>query len=395
MKFKLMNLNEKEMEDLESGNGFIIDTDIEYKKLHKTDILLKNSIYSRKFSINDSDPDEVLTYLYTCDCEEITGQINEGKECPRCESKVIKRDPPVTKRGWIVLKPYRIMTYGGLTHLSKLLSRSDFEKFLKDKLKGVNVIDVYDYFPDFLERYGKKDKEHIKNFLLEHQEDIFTQYIPVISKKLRPMLKSHNIIKHFKMLGNINSLYTKISNDIQAVKEYNIRDNFNCTMTRSYIATIQRKYYDLCKEIETKVGGGKDKLLRDEIYATRLPFTARAVIVPLVTHKIDVCTIPYDVFRGIFREEILEILIEGGEPVHQAYEFVELNRALTEKDKRMLDEILENKLENPYILVNRQPTLKFQSTKSLEIVGLEDEDVLRIPSALLEGYNGDHLYKVA
>ena len=63
---------------------------------------------------------------------------------------------------------------------------------------------------------------------------------------------------------------------------------------------------------------------------------------------------------------------------------------LDKKDKKILDNILEHELENPYVLVNRQPTLKFQSTKSLEIISLEDEDVMRLPSALLEGYNGDH-----
>ena len=388
-KFKLKNLDLQEKKDLQTDNGFILDTGVNYLKIHKVDMLFQNSIYSRKFGISDSDPEEVITYLYTCECEELTGQINEGKICERCETKVTKNDFPVTKRAWGVIKPYSVMTYAAMVHLQNLIGRAKFDKFLKGKLKNINMMTLKEDFEYFLDEYGKPDKEEVKEFLLEHKEEVFTSYIPVLSKKLRPVLRSHNIIPHFTMLDDMNSYYTSISQDIQTLKDY-CDDDITPSITESTLSSIQKKIYKLGVRIEDIVGGGKEKILRNDIYATRLPYTGRAVIVPLVTDRIGVCTLPYDSFRGIFRNEILDILIENGEPIHKAYEFIELNRMLDEKDKKILDNILEHELENPYVLVNRQPTLKFQSTKSLEIISLEDEDVMRLPSALLEGYNGDH-----
>lgn len=394
MKFELIDLDKLKEEDLKNENGFILNTTIDYLKLHESKVTLKNSVYSRRFGINESDPKEVITYLYTCDCEQLTGQINENKLCERCETKVTKNEFPITTRAWGVLKPYKILSYGGMIHLKVLLGRKNFKKFLRGSLKKLNIIKLYNDWDNFLDHYGKNDKEETEEFLKKHKEKVFTSYVPVISKKTRPMLRSNNIIPHYTMLDDINSIYTGISGDIQTLKEYCDGDK-TPKITKATLHSIQRKFFSLGELLEEKVGGGKEKMLRNQIYATRLPFTARAVIVPLITDRFDVCTVPYDVFRGLYRREILDILISKGEPIHKAYKFIDLNRMLTKSDKDLLDEILKKEIENPYVLVNRQPTLKFQSTKSLEIIRLFDEDVLRVPSVLLEGWNGDHSKRVA
>ena len=389
MKFNLIDLDEKEKEDLKSGNGFILDTSINYLKLHQNHILLKNSIYSRKFDISESDPEEVISYLYSCKCEDLLGQLKVGVTCPRCETEVKKKEFPVTKRAWGVIKPFKIMTYAGLLHLKNVLVNKDFKKFLNDKIKGFDKVDMYERFEAFLDEYGKSDKEKEKKFLIKNKEKVFTSYIPVISKKLRPILRQFNIIPQFTMLDRINSIYTSISQDIQTLKDFCIGGDVK-KMTNSTLTSIQKKVYKMGQYIDKKIGGDKEKLVRNKIYATRLPFTARAVIVPLVTNKLDICTIPYDTFRGLFRREIMDILLESDMPMHKVYNFININKALKEEDRRILDDILKNKIKNPYILINRQPTLKFESTRSLKIDQLEREKVLRVPSVLLDGWNGDH-----
>ena len=134
-------------------------------------------------------------------------------------------------------------------------------------------------------------------------------------------------------------------------------------------------------------------IILEHVFIYFTPFIIAAVIASLINPIVDYLDSKVPIHRGFTVIIVLVLvililvtmIIIGG-----AQGYLELNRLLTEEDKKILDNILENEIENPYVLVNRQPTLKFQSTKSLKIESLEDEDVMRIPSALLEGYNGDH-----
>lgn len=388
IRFKFLNLNKLEKKDIREGNGFILDTTVDYLKLHKyEDMYLKNSIYSRKFGIRENDPEEVIAYLYTCDCEKLVGQKYEGKICGDCETKVIKREFPISIRLWGKIAPYKIMTFVGLLHLRKIISKPNFKKLLSDKLKGISILTLYDRFDYLLEEYGNSTRKNEIAYLKKNKDDIFTSYIPVISKKVRFVHKAKSIVNHYTV-HDMNSIYTSISNDIQNLKDF--CDDSTPKMTKKTIRAIQKKYFDLGLLIADIIGKGKNKILRSEIYATRLPFTAMAVIVPYVTKKLDEITVPYDLFRGLYRREIFDALLKSGVKIDKAYKFININIGLTEKNKNTLEEILDKNIKNPYVLVNRQPTLKFESTKSLKIVGLEDENVLRVPSYLLEGWNGDH-----
>lgn len=399
LKFSFLNLDQLAKKDIKKEMGFILDTSIDYLYLYKEDMLMSNSIYSRKFGINESDPKSILAYLYSCKCGLILGQNNKGRICEKCGCEVEKKEFPITIRAWGKIAPHKIMTYVGLLHFRTLLGKKNFSDFLSGKLKDdngskVRVTELYDKFDIILNKFGKSSKKETLDFLMENKDDIFTSYIPVISKKTRYLHRSENIVPHYT-IHDMNSIYTSISGDIQTLKDYCDRDN-TPEITENTVRAIQRKYWDLNDNLITEiVGGGKEKILRNEIYATRLPFTSRCVIVPHVTKRIDAITIPYDVFRGIFRREIFDATVNNGIPVDKAYRFIDINIDLKEEDKKVLDEILEKDIKNNYVLVNRQPTLKFESTKSLEIIGLEDENVLRIPSVLLDGYNGDHLKKVA
>ncbi|MFW6015184.1 MAG: hypothetical protein ACOCRK_01955 [bacterium] len=399
LRFSFLNLDQLVKEDIKNDTGFMLDTNIDYLYLYKEDMLMCDSIYSRKFGISESDPKSILAYLYTCKCENLLGQNNKGRVCPECGYEVEKKEFPITIRAWGKITPHKIMTYAGLLHFKKILGRKNFSSFLAGKLKDKNkakvlVTELYDKFDIVLNKFGKSSKQEELDFLLKNKDDFFTSYIPIISKKTRYLHRSENIVPHYT-IHDMNSIYTSISGDIQTLRDYCDRDN-TPEITENTVRAIQRKYWDLNDNLITEiVGGGKEKILRNEIYATRLPFTARCVIVPHVTKKIDAITIPYDVFRGIFRREIFDVLVNNGMTVDRAYRFIDINIDLKDHDKKILDEILKKDIKNNYVLVNRQPTLKFESTKSLEIIGLEDENVLRIPSVLLDGYNGDHLNKVA
>lgn len=394
LSFSFLNLEKLVKKDIKNETGFMLDTSINYLYLYKEEMLMSDSIYSRKFGISESDPKSILAYLYTCKCENLLGQNNKGRICPECGYKVKKQEFPITIRAWGKIAPHKIMTYAGLLHFRTVLGRKNFKKFLNGKLKTedgskIKVTELYEKFDIVLKKVGKSSKSDTSKFLLKHKEDFFTSYIPVISKKTRYLHRSENIVPHYT-IHDMNSIYTSISGDIQTLRDYCDREN-TPKITENTVRAIQRKYWDLNDNLITEiVGGGKEKILRNEIFATRLPFTSRCVIVPHVTKYIDAITVPYDVFRGIFRREIFDVLVNNGMPVDRAYRFIDINIDLREDDKKVLDEILEKDIENNYVLVNRQPTLKFESTKSLRITSLEDENVLRIPSVLLEGYNGDH-----
>jgi hypothetical protein len=67
-----------------------------------------------------------------------------------------------------------------------------------------------------------------------------------------------------------------------------------------------------------------------------------------------------------------------------------LDYKLTPPEKELMKTIFANDLQDPYVYLNRQPTIAFESTMMIKIVGISDDHILRIHPLLLDGFRGDH-----
>lgn len=132
----------------------------------------------------------------------------------------------------------------------------------------------------------------------------------------------------------------------------------------------------------------KKKILRNNIYGQRLPYTARQVLTTAHDIKeIDRIQISYDVFRGIIKPEITEELEKLGYPQEHIRQILDLDRLLTLDEKALLQEIC--KTINPTVIINRQPTIYEPSSLAVMIDKLLDYNVLRVHPTILTLLAGD------
>ena len=103
----VVNYEEYYAEDIKSGDGFVIDLNVDYTDLHNESMFLTTkSIYSYKFGISSKDPQEVQIKRFSCECGELESQF-AGQYCEKCGTFT---DIRLCKRGWFDLGVYKIFT---------------------------------------------------------------------------------------------------------------------------------------------------------------------------------------------------------------------------------------------------------------------------------------------
>ena len=142
--------------------------------------------------------------------------------------------------------------------------------------------------------------------------------------------------------------------------------------------------------------GGKKKWLKDKINGHRLSHSGRAVLVPLkYTDNLyeDECILNYDIFRGVFAQEIKDYMNNLQYPMHYIQEMITTEKyALNEKDKSILDDIVAYYNANSYGLpchINRQPSIYESSSEVVKVVRLSSEKVIRVSYTVTSDFHGD------
>ena len=132
--------------------------------------------------------------------------------------------------------------------------------------------------------------------------------------------------------------------------------------------------------IAGKGDSGKKKWLKDKINGHRLSHSGRAVLVPLkYTDNLyeDECILNYDIFRGVFAQEIQEYMTGLQYPMNYIQEMITTEKyALNDRDKAILDDIVAYYNANSYGLpchINRQPSIYASSSEVVRVVRLSSE----------------------
>lgn len=391
MEIKLYQMGDNVLDELKKNESFLIRTDIDYATMiSKSEIEEIDSIFSPEYGIKDSHSLEIQQRLYSCQQGCTVGSQNLGKICPKCNTPIVKRKFPTSKLGYFKLPDIKVSTLVLLEWLEKLLGKKNFNNLIGGTLPGVT--DLYECYEYMINTYSRKrtDPKYKKmmDFLLVNKEYFFTEYIPVISYKIRYLSKQDNMGVNNITTHPINTPLIGMSNIIQLLKE---------PSTKASTSMRKKLYFDLHKEIfnykealKAYFCGDKKKTLRDAIYGTRMPYTSWAVLAPLTDYAcVDSCTIPIESFRCTFVIEIKEKLKEMGYPVSYINKVCSVQYSLDDNEKALM-KLIFNSLKDRYIYINRQPTLGKGSILILEIREIRDEHVLRLHPNLLTWLNGDH-----
>lgn len=426
---KILNTDELFHKQMEAKETFIIDTSINYVSdmnniATPEKIILSDSLYSYKFDIRDTDPDVVLQYLYTCDCEETRGQKYDSMVCPNCNTVVRRRESSPGKLAFIVIPGgFKVLTPLGLMILREIIGPSKFtvekgkkketkkkkkhkkgevedeipvieEKkeiitFLNGKLtdKNINIYDAVDYLID---KHGKRDKKELIKFFKENKANLFTGVVPVMSSKVRFRVMSENAETKVMDIHELNTPYTYIATIVELMKQSIEEKTPRRTATQMY--QLQSYIWDLYGALIDTFASDKTKMLRDGIYGVRVPFTSMAVLTPLTSSfEIDSCTIPIDTFKCIFKNDIKEVMLKVYKMnIIDVARILSVDYKLNEQEKNLIRNIFKSNFDNPYVYLNRQPTIAFESTLMIKIVDISDDHILRVHPMLLDSFRGDH-----
>ena len=395
----VVNYEEYYAEDIKSGDGFVIDLNVDYTDLHNESMFLTTkSIYSYKFGISSKDPQEVQIKRFSCECGELESQF-AGQYCEKCGTFT---DIRLCKRGWFDLGVYKIFNPHYLSQLMSTVSRDTASNILEDmyafnklkrKKKGeerevINLFDLQDRstLVDFIKMYVPADKQE---YFLNNIDAAMSTKFPVISKDFRPFRVTYNLHQEPRIESHeLNQKYRLMNDKIREIRKK--ENTINELVETGYLAKKRRGYeiFQLLKSIqklaldvyEIIISGltGKNDEIRQKFGATRLPYSSRTVLEGCKNIYSDEVILPYNIFGekiiGYYRDYLDKHKITP-EAINRI-----LSNAPNEADKELLDAVLDDMIKDNvnFCFGYRPPSIYKRSAVGLRIIGLTDNEVTKL-----------------
>lgn len=404
-----INLDKAREESILSGNGFIIRTPNQnIKKALRED----DGIFSSRFGQSLQDVN-LFVDRYRCKCGSLTGRITNGLVCPICGEKVRFVDDNFDYFAWIVLKdPYYVIHPNLYRTISSIIPKDVLDNIIKpidehdkdgfkriaakykdEPFKGIGILEFKNRFKEILDYYFKKSPNKIDyyNDIMDNIDSVFTQSIPVYTTHLRPTkVDGENL--YFEGTNAIYVMMTRLQakinkDDIAIAKKSKPKNRL--------LYDLHCKYMELYTEI-INIMSGKKGLFRGLI-GGRYNFTARSVIIPDPTLRIDQCKLSYYAGLELFQQSIINIL-------KKTYN-ITYNAAYTIWDKSQTDinptilsimkGLIANSKNGIPVLINRNPTINFGSILQMFAIDITEDYTLSLPLQILPllaaDFDGDSL----
>jgi DNA-directed RNA polymerase beta' subunit len=371
----------------------------EFKMGKKVSLVNFNEIFSEENVITAWNPIENHEFsdsgIYS---EKIFGSYNEEED-----------DKSIDTLGWVDLSPYYIINPLLFTNVKKCIPKvnkminfnksidqngnevENTEEIGEDEFIG--LIEFKDRFQELMDKYTDKDKyEKEYYFLMEHYDNIFIDKIPVFSHKLRPATL---LAKNVLVFNEINNYYNFIIQYIAEIKDRIVSEENLDLLLLPLLYNIQMYANTIHTKIINDYLKGKKGFLRKNIMGSRINFSARNVITPIIGHPIDEVAMPYKTFGELYKFQIINLVSKvKGINYNEAQRF--WSKCMLEFNQEMYNYMMElvNKTKDGCgFLLNRNPTISLGSFLYLKI-GFIKKDykdlTLGISNNLLSALSGDY-----
>jgi hypothetical protein len=331
------------------------------------------------FTVYDKD---VISTTPSCDCGMYKGAYLLNKICPHCATPVAtihdNRDPLLWLRTMDPDIKFINPAFWNIFRLILGKYNTDWVRWMSDSrynpgpvppfILGVlevlgersyinlcrNMIDVITYFQNnakFKKATDKQfDLEILKNMWVNEPENVFSDYLPIVNKKLFVMentpkgrfinLSVSDVIDTVMLWIKVN---TELRETNKSIKDPQVAKKIASTtaVTISKLATQYYTYYN--KYIVFKSGA-----MRKHVYSARSHFTFRTVIVAVSgVHDYEQIQVPWLVGPTVYRPHLFNKLVN-----QRGYTYKEANvllfRAVKAYDP-LIDELLNELIaESPY-----------------------------------------------
>lgn len=391
-------------DDIINGNGFIISEPATIN----LDGTKEKSMYGPQSPLYGASYEDEHQYSlrFRCKCGRFSSRQFEGEECPFCHTKIEERGDDITVTGWITLgfnmivNPYyynKFLSAFGKDAFNEIIDAKyrvnkdgiieqlrdeDLEQKPRSPFSRIGIDQFYERYDEICDYFytKRKTKQKTIKILKKEKSKAFTSHIPIYSTMLRPQ----SVTSDTFYFGSID----KIINTL-----FNLSENLkNCMdIEKDFILTRIQKKVNKMWDINLDMLNLKDGWIRGNVVGGSLNFTSRNVIICDPTLRDNEVDLSYNTFMELNKYKIISYIMKlYGITLSKAHA---MWRDAHTFDKRVYDIMcLINEKEKPRLLINRNPTLKYQSMALMRIRKIKpdsNEFCLSVPLSILPGMNAD------
>lgn len=266
-KLQRLNLDQERIDDLRRGKGFVVTEPISIKK----DIKDYNGIFSTRFgqTLQDLNP---FANRYSCPCKNLQGRIYLNQKCPLCGDPVKYVGDEMDYFGYITLEdPYYLIhpnlykslefiigakVFKNILHIEDKKDENGFsievEKPKTEPYFGLGLMDFKDKWKEILDHYislstNRVNKIEYYNDIIENDDKLFTQSIPVYTTHLRPF----RIEGETFYFEGANAIYNAMAKFAGQINQKNLSMMRRAKKPKDQLLwDLQEKYNELYADIE-------------------------------------------------------------------------------------------------------------------------------------------------
>lgn len=291
-----------------------------------------------------------------------------------------------------LLFPYLKKVLPKLNRMIKADKNIDLEgeEVSTNELDDIGLIKLRKNLDDYIEQYGFKEIPEY-NFIMNNRDVLFINKFPVFSSKLRPaMMINSNTIVH-DQINDVYNFIIKYSNELKA-SDVEIEGDIQIN---KLLCNLQ----DYCNQLNKGIVDGflrkKQGFLRNNMLGSRINFSARCVIGPLVGYRIDEVIMPYKTYLELYKKQLINIVVktEGVSYLKASRFWRKCMRTFNPKMYKYMKELNKKTVGGQYFLLNRNPSISVGSILELRIADIKDDYddmILEISNNILNSLSGDY-----
>ena len=404
--------------ELKTGESFRIT------EKGKTDKDVEPGMYSIHSPLYGTDwgDENAFEDRWSCECGEYVGKYYADKDfvCPKCKKPVRYIGVDMKKRGWIVLDRNKLIQPFMFKKIESFIGKKVFDDIIQYRssledtgrqeplspYSKIGMIEFYEKFDEIMEFFLKKNKKtDLYIFIMSMKYCVFTSSIPVYSALMRHFAIKDGKVKYTDDDKIFKRLYTNhelLNNDFALARKVDRakkrgpvgieklrKENILYKMQMDLL-----KLWDFCFDAIDGKGG----VINGQITAGRMDYTARNVIVPDPTLRMDEVDIGYITALEELKLEFLDFTVKMyGISHRQAFNiWREATMVYSEKVYNILMHLITVK---PRIIsIYRNPSINYGSRMVVKIrkinKGIDDHCLALCPQVLTKpnaDFDGDIL----
>jgi DNA-directed RNA polymerase beta' subunit len=359
----------------------------------------------RIFGASDSD-----VIMYSCECGELFGRFHSGEICSTCKTEANERGASIERMGWIDLGEDNTMIHPLMfQHVKKILGkaakdilgydpkldlRGDHHRGTSDgPYDNLGMIGFREKYEEVLSFYAETGNDSVQEslaFVSSYPELMFSQYIPVFSKLLRPAFVSGETIT----FSEENVTYGAILTAAESLKS--LKDGMDCRVHRLKLLWEIQENMDKVFARIVEILSGKNGLLRGYLLGSRFNFSSRTVISPLPAtagYQMNEVEYPYFAAVEMLRFEIINLLRRNGSIASASRTWKAATASFCPRVYDVVCELVETTVGGVTLLINRNPTLQLGNILYMRIAKVKDNPndlTMGLPNNILGFLSGDY-----